>query len=258
METVRKFCFLAAVAVAFAGAAAKGQQPSPAGPPQGQRHDNMPGMDMGNAPQDDDQTRDAAKSANDAMADHDMKMSAHMFMTDLRPYNPADAQRAAQTVEILSQAIARYRDYKVALADGFRIFMPDLPQPLYHFTNYGYGYQAEFHFNPAQPTSLLYKKTSDGYELIGAMYTAPRNSTDEQLDARVPLSVARWHKHVNLCLPQRGTPIRDVDWQKFGAEGSLATQDACQQAGGRWLPEIFNWMVHVYPFQSDPAKVWAH
>ena len=36
--------------------------------------------------------------------------------------------------------------------------MPNLPQPLYHFTNYGYGYEAEFHFNPEEPTSLLYKK----------------------------------------------------------------------------------------------------
>ena len=82
------------------------------------------------------------------MADHDMRMSAHMVMTDLRPRNAADEQRAAQFVETLKKSIAKYRDYKVALADGFRIFMPNLPQPLYHFTNYGYGYQAEFRFNP--------------------------------------------------------------------------------------------------------------
>jgi hypothetical protein len=70
--------------------------------------------------------------------------------------------------------------------------------------------------------------------------------------------VARWHKHVNLCLPQKGTPVQDVNWQKFGAEGSIATQDACEQAAGRWLPQVFNWMVHVYPYEAEPTRVWAH
>lgn len=219
----------------------------------------MPGMDMGGDP---DQARAAGKSANDAMADHDMRMSPHMFMTDLRPHNAGDDQRAAQIVNTLRESIDKYQDYKVALADGFRIFMPNLmpnlPQPIYHFTNYGYGYEAEFHFDAAKPTSLLYKKSADGYELVGAMYTAPKSFTEDQLNARVPLSVARWHEHVNLCLPQKGTPILDIDWRKFGAEGSIATQPECEQAGGRWFPLIFNWMVHVYPFESDAGKVWAH
>ena len=112
---------------------------------------------------DPEQARAACKTANDSMADHDMKMSAHIFMTDLRPHNSADSQRATEIVETLRGSIAKYKDYKVALADGFRIFMPNLPQPIYHFTNYGFGYEAEFRFDPARPTSLLYKKTGDGY-----------------------------------------------------------------------------------------------
>ncbi len=201
---------------------------------------------------------DAAMSANEAMSSHDMNMGPHMFLTALQPRNAADEQRAARIVVTLRESIAKYKDYNVALADGFRIFLPNLPQPLYHFTNYGYGYEAEFNFNPAQPTSLLYTKTPGGYRLIGAMYTAPRDSTSEQLNERVPLSVARWHKHVNLCMPPRGTPASQTNWKQFGFAGSIATQDACQQAGGRWFPRIFNWMVHVYPYETDPNKVWAH
>ena len=254
MGIMGKFGTTVALAAMLTGMVVRAQQQKLSA----QAQDNMPGMDMDNMRPDADQSREAAKSANDVMADHDMKMSAHMFMTDLRPHQSADDQRAAQIVDTVRKAIAKYRDYKLALADGFRIFMPSLPQPVYHFTNYGYGYQAEFHFNPEQPTSLLYKKTSDGYELIGAMYTAPKNSTEDQLDARVPLSVARWHKHVNLCLPQKGTPVQEVNWQKFGAEGSIATQDACEQAAGRWLPQVFNWMVHVYPYEAEPTRVWAH
>jgi hypothetical protein len=257
MGIMGKFGTPVALAAILTGTVVRAQEQK-SSPGSAQTQDNMPGMDMDNMRQNADQSREAAKSANDVMADHDMKMSAHMFMTDLRPHHADDDQRAAQIVETLRKAIAKYRDYKLALADGFRIFMPSLPQPLYHFTNYGYGYQAEFNFNPEQPTSLLYKKTSDGYELIGAMYTAPKNSTEDQLDARVPLSVARWHKHVNLCLPQKGTPVQEVNWQKFGAEGSIATQDACEQAAGRWFPQVFNWMVHVYPYEAEPTRVWAH
>jgi hypothetical protein len=243
---------LASALIFFGAPMLKAQQ----SPPQNSGRDSMPGMDMGG--DDPEQARAAGKAANDSMSDHDMKMSPHMFMTDLRPHTSADNQRAAQIVETLRGSIAKYKDYKIALADGFRIFMPNLPQEIYHFTNYGYGYQAEFHFDPAHPTSLLYKKTGDGYELVGAMYTAPKTFTNDQLNERVPLSVARWHEHVNLCLPKRGTPIMDVDWKKFGAEGSISTQAACEEEGGRWMPLIFNWMVHVYPFEADAAKQWAH
>ncbi len=245
-----------ALASLLIGPATRAQGTSSSGPKQDQ--DDMPSMDMGDTHRASDQNLEAAKSANDAMSGPDMNIGAHMFMTDLRPPRAGDDRRATETVDILRKSIAKYRDYKVALADGFRIFMPDLPQPLYHFTNYGYGYMAEFKFDPARPTSLLYKKTPDGYELVGAMYTAPRNSTQEQLDARVPLSVARWHKHVNLCLPQKGAPAQEVNWQEFGFVGSIVTQDACMQAGGRWFPQIFNWMVHVYPYETDPNKIWTH
>ena len=57
--------------------------------------------------------------------------------------------------------------------------------------------------------------------------------------------------------PAKGTPPSEVNWKEFG-QGSIATEEACDVAGGRWVPQIFNWMVHVYPFEKDPAKIWAH
>jgi hypothetical protein len=220
-------------------------------------HDSMAGMDM--SQHDTDKNPDAAKAANDAMSDHDMdEMSAHMYMTALRPANPADEKRAAEIVAQLRPAIEKYKDYRVALADGFKIFGPNVPQPQYHFTNYAYAFEAAFEFNPAHPTSLLYKKTKDGYELVGAMYTARKLATEDDLNARVPLSVARWHKHTNLCLPPKGTSLQNANFKEFGLKGSIATQEACEQAGGRWFPQIFSWMVHVYPYESDSAKIWAH
>ena len=222
--------------------------------------DAMPGMDMGSAQRDQksEKNSDGAVAANQAMSGHDMDMGAHMFMTELRPANAADEKRAAEIVAVLRPAIEKYQDYRVALADGFQIFRPDLPQEHYHFTNYTYAFEAAFAFNPAHPTSLLYTKTKDGYKLEGAMYTARKKATEDELNERVPLSVARWHKHVNLCLPPKGATFQVADMKTFGFLGSIATEDACTQAGGRWYPQIFNWMVHVYPYETDPAKIWAH
>jgi hypothetical protein len=194
--------------------------------------------------------------AGDGMAG--MDMGAHMFMTDLRAENSAEDKRATEIVDKLRPAIAKYKDYRVALADGFQIFMPNVAQEHYHFTNYTNAFEASLHFNPEHPTSLLYQKTADGYELEGAMYTAPKRASLDQLNERVPLSVARWHKHVNLCLPPKGAHLQDANLKEFGLRGSIATEEACNAAGGRWIPQIFGWMVHVYPYETDPAKIWAH
>ena len=210
---------------------------------------NMPGMDM-----------DDAKT-NEAHAVHDMTPgehahNAHIHMTSPRPETREDAAHAKEIVEQLRNGIAKYKDYHVALADGYKIFLPNLPQPEYHFTNYKNGFLEAFTFDPARPTSLLYKKTSTGYELAGAMYTMPKRATEEQLNERVPLSVASWHLHTNLCMPP-ANQRREADWTKFGLRGSIATREACDTAGGRFHPVIFGWMVHVYPYEESTEKIFA-
>ena len=194
---------------------------------------NMPGMNMDDA------------KASEAHAVHDMTMggehahNAHMHMTAPRPQTPADAARAKEIVDQLRAGIAKYKDYHVALADGYKIFLPNLKQPEYHFTNYMNGFLEAFTFDPARPTSLLYKKTSTGYELVGAMYTMPKRATEDQLNERVPLSIASWHLHTNLCMPP-ANQRRNADWTKFGLRGSIATREACDAAGGRFHPVIFS------------------
>jgi hypothetical protein len=211
---------------------------------------SMPGMDMS-----DQHTAEAG-------AIHEMSSGApgahnvHMRMTAPRPQTPSDVQRANEIVTQLRSGIEKYKDYHVALDEGFKIFMPDVQQPEYHFTSYKNGFLGAFNFDPSRPTSLLYKKTSGGYELVGAMYTMPKRATEDQLNARVPLSIASWHLHTNLCLPPRDQ-MRSADFTKFGLKGSIATQDACNDAGGRFQPSIFGWMVHVYPYEDGLDKVFA-
>ena len=134
-------------------------------------------------------------------------MAAHMHMTELRPVHAGDAAKAQQVVEQARPALEKYRDYKVALAEGFRIFLPNVPQKMYHFTNYENAIGEAFRFDPAKPTSLLYEKHGDDYKLIGAMYTAPVRFSEQQLDERIPLSMTQWHQHVNMCKPPKGREV---------------------------------------------------
>jgi hypothetical protein len=180
----------------------------------------------------------------------------HIKMTPRRPLTSDDRRRADQLLAKLRKGLERYGDYRVAIGDGYQPFLPNLPLPEYHFTNYRYAFREAFKFDPSQPASLLYRKRGAGYELVGAMYTAHKTSNEEQLHERVPLSVASWHAHVNICLPQRGAS--GPDWTRFGLKGSIVTEVACRDAGGRWFPQLFGWMVHVYPYESTPEKTWSH
>jgi hypothetical protein len=214
------------------------------------------GQQPGTGPADDGRAH-AEHGVVESMSHHHMHNDPHLRLTARRPEQPGDRQRAAAIVAALRPALERYRDYHVALQNGYEIFYPKVPQQVYHFTNYLEGFAEAFRFKPDQATSLLYQKTRDGYELVGAMYTAPRDTpTEADLDARVPLSIAQWHAHVNVCLPPRGA-ASTADWTKFGPTGSISTPEACAVAGGRFVPQLFGWMVHVYPFEKTLEKIWG-
>jgi hypothetical protein len=186
-------------------------------------------------------------------------MAGHMHMSELKAKAPGDQQKADAIVAAAKEAMAPYQDYHKALADGYEIFLPDVPQPQYHFTNALNGLAARSHFDPSKPTSLLYKKTADGnYRLVGVMYTARVDASLEEIDARIPLSIARWHQHVNFCRAPAGHKAEYFGPNaKYGLLGSIDTKEACEAAGGTFYPHIFGWMVHVYPFEHDPKMVWS-
>src|SRR6267143_1095708 len=227
------------------------QSSSPSQEARGVDHRGMPGMDMTDA------QANEARAVDDMTRGHHDAHSLHMRMTAMHPGSPEDTARANEVVTQLRAGLEKYKDYHVALNEGYKIFLPNLPQPEYHFTNYVNGFFEAFSFDPSRPTSLLYKKTSDGFELVGAMYSMSKRATEEQLNARIPLSIAMWHLHTNLCMPPRGQQFRSTDWNKFGLKGSIATQDACEAAGGRFQPVIFGWMVHVYPYEDSLDKIFA-
>jgi hypothetical protein len=140
------------------------------------------------------------------------------------------------------------------------LFAPQLKnQRVYHFTKNLWALENQFTFNAARPTSLLYRKDARGnFVLVGAMYTAPKRYSAADLDERIPTSIAQWHKHVNWCLPPRRADDRWTELRNgrpvFGPLG-VTTREECDAVGGRFVKEIFGWMVHANVFASDDPKV---
>jgi hypothetical protein len=183
-----------------------------------------------------------------------------MRTTAPRPMQPGDQERADAVATGARGVMDRYADYRKALADGYAIFLPALKQNIYHFTHNADFHENTVHFDPDKPTSLLYVRLpSPGprYKLVGVMYAAPYLATEEELNQRVPLSLARWHLHVNLCIPPSGQQVNLVNpGAQFGFRGSIDSAEACKAAGGRFLPHLSGWMLHVHPDETDPAKIW--
>lgn len=204
-------------------------------------------------------------SSKGSMADMDMSgdikdmgpsmaaMAGHMYVTPLRPKQPGDEGKVRALVAEIKASIERYRDYHKALEDGYVIGNPNVNEPQFHFTKEANVLEAEHHFDPTKPSSLLYFQTpTERYKLEGVMFTVPPNASEDELNERIPLSVVRWHKHVNFCAaPANRVKEYLGKHPKFGMFGSINTADGCKAEGGTFYPVIFTWMIHVFPFEND-------
>lgn len=191
--------------------------------------------------------------------------SSHMRLTPARSATPEDSARAAAVVSELVPAIAKYRDVRLAEKDGFKLFAPGVKgQRVYHYTNYRNTFREQFRFDPTRPTSLLYEDAPNGERvLVGAMYVAPKRASLEELDERIPLGIAQWHAHIDICLPKRGERERWLERRDgqsvYGPAGVIATKAECDKVGGRFHEQLFGWMVHVtLPTAADPRARWGH
>ena len=180
----------------------------------------------------------------------------HMEMSPKRISSHADSVRATKIAVQLKQAITKYQDTAAAVADGYAMFLPTVKtQRVFHFTNNRRAMLAAIHFSPEKPTSLLYKRGPDGrLLLIGAMYTMPKSASLRQLDDRLPLSIARWHRHVNWCLPKKGEDARWAERKNgapvFGPESPIATKAECDVVHGVFHDSVFGWMLHAKVYEG--------
>ena len=76
---------------------------------------------------------DHAEGTVDMMVPHQQHLGPHMKWTRLRTANADDAGRADQIVQTLRQALAKYKDYRVALTDEYAPLHPERKPKHYHF-----------------------------------------------------------------------------------------------------------------------------
>jgi hypothetical protein len=189
-----------------------------------------------------------------------MKMGHHMQMSLKATAQSGDAERAAQIVAAARRVIEHYADVDRALQDGYKPFFPSgkIGEEV-HYTNYRYAQLERQKVDYDRPGSILYKRTTNGMQAVGVMYTARQDATALVLDGVAPLSVAIWHRHVDFCGWPRSASIaqRFGHEAQFGPQGAIHTEQACKDARGLWLPVVFGWMTHVYPNAEQPDNIWG-
>jgi len=224
---------------------------------------------LGRTRQQGQQQQQGSMAGMDMRANGDMDMSGmgpsmaamagHMYMTPLRPKQAGDMEKAKAVVAETKAMMERYKDYRKALLDGYVIANPNLKQPQYHFMNEANTREADLHFDPRKPTALLYRRTPlQEYKLEGVMYTTSPDATEDELNQRIPLSIARWHRHVNYCAAPEDR-VRDYQaaHPKFGMFGSINTQEACTAERGIFHAHMFTWMIHIFPYEPDFKEVFS-
>ncbi len=188
-----------------------------------------------------------AATAQKAPAAKEQQASGNMAM------NPSHAAGAAvsyaelkNTVALLErarQATAKYQDVHVAEAEGYQVVGPDVPGMGVHFvlTLEPNGFDIE------KPPILLYQKTpSGGYTLAGVSYlwNAAEGPDGQPLDPPFPKSLARWHRHGNICvLPHIENP-----------HGLSEAQ--CREQGGHFIAKS-QWLVHAWIWKDNPSGVFS-
>ncbi|MBV9181810.1 MAG: hypothetical protein JO356_10900 [Acidobacteria bacterium] len=180
---------------------------------------------------------------------HDGQPSATM-MTHPSPTPTASAsytelKNTVSQLERARQATAKYQDVRVAEAEGYRPLGPDIPGMGLHFVQTLEVKQ----FNVEKPPILLYNKDAavpGGYSLVAVSYlwNAAEGPDGQPLDPPFPKSLARWHRHENVCL------LSGL------ANPHGLSENQCREQGGHFVAQA-PWMVHAWIWKDNPAGVFT-
>lgn len=181
-------------------------------------------------------------------------LARHMAMSSTRPIREGDTLRAIKLADEIRKSIAKYSDTAAAVADGYEHFENSSTEV--HFNKYSVPVST---IDPEKPSAILYQKTPEGMVLSGAMYNVAGSEAD--LEAITPLSLVRWHRHVNFCMPPAAEQERWTEKKSgqlvFGNFGVSSEQD-CRKAGGVFYRDLSGWMVHANVFSASTiGDIWG-
>jgi hypothetical protein len=169
--------------------------------------------------------------------DHHMGTSVPVTYTEL--------ESTAALLQSARQATEKYRDVRIAEADGYHAIGPDVPGMGIHYVGPYDGSK----FDVAHPAILLYEKSAEdknGLSLVGVSYLlkAAEGSDGQPLNAPFPKSLANWHRHENLCVLANNSVKADLSAEQCGAEDGHFTAET-------------QWMVHAWIWKDSPTGVFS-
>jgi len=184
----------------------------------------------------------AQQTMEHSMGGHQMVMD-HEHGSSV-PVTFEELTKTASLLETARKATAKYQDVKVAEADGFRAMGPDVRGMGIHYVGLHSG-----GFDIERPNILLYEKSATvpgRFALVGVSYllNAEVDADGQPKNPPFPKSLARWHRHTNLCV----FPDRSV-------KGNLTESD-CVAQGGRFNA-LTQWMIHAWIWRDSPVGVFS-
>jgi hypothetical protein len=155
--------------------------------------------------------------------------------------------RTAEQLEAARSATAKYREVRVAEADGYHAIGPDVPGMGIHYVRT--HFEGSNGFDVEHPDILLYEKNSSvpgGYALVGVSYllVAATDTDGQPKNPPFPKSLASWHRHTDICV----FPDRSVK--------SNLSDEQCKADGGRFTA-LTQWMIHAWIWKDSPTGVFS-
>lgn len=190
-----------------------------------------------------------AAVAQQAAVRKESQVSSNMAMPSSHPAQApvsyAELKNTVTQLERARHATAKYQDVRVAEAEGYRAIGPEVPGMGIHFvlTLQAKGFDIE------KPPILLYQKDQTapgGYSLVGVTYLwdGAEGPDGQPLDPPFPKSLARWHRHANICvLPGIANPHG-------------LSENQCREQGGHFVAQS-PWMVHAWIWKDNPAGIFS-
>ncbi len=190
----------------------------------------------------------AAESGSTMSMEHQhgsMAMGHDHHMGTSVPVTYAELENTAALLQTARQATEKYRDVRVAEADGYHAMGPDVPGMGLHYVGPSDGSK----FDVAHPAILLYEKSAEdknGLSLVGVSYLfkASEGSDGQPLNAPFPKSLANWHRHENLCVLTDNSVKANLSAEQCGTEGGHFTAET-------------QWMVHAWIWKQSPAGIFS-
>ena len=155
-----------------------------------------------------------------------------------------DLAKTASQLNAARRATAKYQDVRIAEANGYRAFGPDVPGMGIHYVGpHSSGFDVE------HPDILLYEKNEavpGGFSLVGVSYLlkAETDAVGQPKDPPFPKSLASWHRHSDLCV-----------FSDRSVKANLTETD-CVAQGGRFNA-LTQWMVHAWIWKDSPTGVFS-